>query len=145
MSRTRTNRADPANPERRGVFRHVACVRAMKYLWLSFLVYLCGCMSSQTPQRLMAPPIPETTTSHYAVDFSTSTPPQLLKLTWDYPYEGSNIVFNVYSTTNLSIPKNQWKLQQTVIQTWATFPPVEEQEFFIVTASNVQTHLESLR
>ncbi len=61
-------------------------------------------------------------------------------LRWTYPTNelSTNLLFKLYSTTNISSPVSTWPLFVTVMgtNTQVTIPIVTEQRFFTMTASN---------
>jgi hypothetical protein len=66
-----------------------------------------------------------------------------ITLTWDYPEMNDEIVFNVYGTTNLAAPMTDWQLITNVTELSCTIPMREGSHFFVVSASNVVSGLES--
>ncbi len=69
-------------------------------------------------------------------------PVKTITLTWEYT-ANPDIVFNIYGTTNLALPVAQWPLVATVAETSCSIPAQAESCFFVVTASNIVTGLES--
>ena len=65
---------------------------------------------------------------------------RMMAIAWDWPWERSNIVWNVYSTTNLAEP---FRFRVTVQATQFDFVADRPQEFFEVTASNIVDGTES--
>lgn len=71
-------------------------------------------------------------------------PPGVLRtnvpLEWDYPTNelSTNLLFKIYSSTNLSSPVTNWSLYSTVVgtNTRAIVPLDAQQRFFVLTASN---------
>lgn len=71
-------------------------------------------------------------------------PPGVLRtnvpLTWTYPTNllSTNLIFKVYSSTNVSVPVTNWPLTATVIgtNTNVVLPINAQQRFFVLTASN---------
>lgn len=78
--------------------------------------------------------------------FAVILPPPVktVTLTWNYPQSDPDIVFNIYGTTNLTLPAMRWPLISTVTNMSCTLPMLDCC-FFTVTASNVVTGLESSR
>ncbi|GEM_PF-3242296 len=72
-------------------------------------------------------------------------PPATKKITlsWDYPETDSQIVFNIYETTDLSVPMNQWNLVTNVTERSCTLSIQDGCHFFTVSASNTLSGLES--
>lgn len=70
-------------------------------------------------------------------------PSQKVTLSWEYPDANPDIVFNVYGTTNLTLPMTQWPLVVTTTQTSCSLPMQGESFFFVVAASNIVTGMES--
>ncbi|MBC8097008.1 MAG: hypothetical protein H7Y43_14470 [Akkermansiaceae bacterium] len=72
-------------------------------------------------------------------------PPPIKKvtLTWEYPDGSPDIVFNVYGSSDLSLPLAEWPLITTVVETSCSIPMEGESFFFVVAASNIVTGLES--
>jgi hypothetical protein len=70
-------------------------------------------------------------------------PGKTVTLIWDYPEISTNIVFNVYETTNLSLPMTRWKIVTNVRMLSCVLPVRNGAHFFAVTASNIATGLES--
>ncbi|HHY85022.1 MAG TPA: hypothetical protein GYA07_05740 [Verrucomicrobia bacterium] len=64
---------------------------------------------------------------------------------WEYPISSPDIVFNVYHTTNLALPKWKWTLVTNVSGRSCMLIVQPGQHFFTVTASNKATGLESIR
>jgi hypothetical protein len=81
------------------------------------------------------------------IGFSSSAiilpPTKTATLKWDYPYEASEIVFNVYGSTNLSMPMRQWTLLTNVTALSCSVPIKANANFFTVIASNQVTRLHS--
>ena len=69
-------------------------------------------------------------------------PGKTVTLNWSYP-QNSQIVFNVYQTTNLAISMRNWTLVTNVVQRSCVLPVQSGSHFFIVAASNTVTKLES--
>lgn len=89
---------------------------------------------------------------------SLAAPPGQLRtngtIQWDYPTNAlsTNMVFKLYSHTNIAAPLSTWPLLSTILWTNSiaitnrlgtnraiyqfTFPTVQAQQFFVVTASN---------
>jgi hypothetical protein len=72
-------------------------------------------------------------------------PSKTVTLTWNYSQPSSNIVFNVYGTTNLSVPCSKWGLLTNSAATSCVVPAPDDVHFYTVTASNVVTGMESPR
>lgn len=67
-------------------------------------------------------------------------PAPKVKLEWDYPPEqlSTNLSFNIYHTTNISVPITEWKVLTNVVGTnlSVTLPKENGAHFFALTASN---------
>lgn len=80
----------------------------------------------------------------FVAAFCLAAPPGQMRtngtLHWSYPTNelSTNLLFKIYSTTNISAPISTWPLYLTVVgtNTQAVFPINAEQRFFSVTASN---------
>jgi hypothetical protein len=70
-------------------------------------------------------------------------PPRTVTLAWHYPEPNTQIVFNIYGTTNLAAPLSEWALITNVVDTSCSLPLNHETCFYTVTASNVVSGLES--
>lgn len=70
-------------------------------------------------------------------------PTKTVTLKWDYPYDMSGIVFNVYGTTNLGVPIEKWNLLTNVKELSCNIPMRTGMHFFTVAASNTVTKLQS--
>jgi len=61
-------------------------------------------------------------------------------LAWDYPSNelSTNLVFKLYSTTNVALPMTNWPLVKTIVGTNLTtpFPMQPGMRLFVMTASN---------
>lgn len=64
-------------------------------------------------------------------------------LMWDYPELTPEIVFNVYQSTSLQVPMENWELVHTTAETKCVIPATAGAQFFTVTASNIVTGVES--
>lgn len=64
--------------------------------------------------------------------------PEDISLSWDYPEsERTNVVFRVYSSTNVTIPLSQWKVMTNVTATnFVRLKVVPGVNYFTMTASN---------
>ncbi|MGN6552579.1 MAG: hypothetical protein ACTHLW_02445 [Verrucomicrobiota bacterium] len=70
-------------------------------------------------------------------------PVKTVKLMWDYSATDSNIVFNVYGTTDLAAPTRSWTLLTNVPMTSCVLPMQSNAQFFTVAASNIVTGMQS--
>lgn len=70
-------------------------------------------------------------------------PAPTVTLAWQYAEPSTQIVFNVYGTTNLATPLEEWSLITNVSETSCSLPINNEACFYTVTASNVVSGLES--
>jgi hypothetical protein len=70
-------------------------------------------------------------------------PPKTLTLRWNYPQISPDIVFNVYSSPNLSVPVKKWPVYTNVTTTSCVVRVAPGSQFFTVTASNKVSRLES--
>ena len=97
-------------------------------------------LGSQLNARAMETPRGHEAFSSTAVPMSIVAPGKTFRIAWDYPVtrETPDLVFNVYSTSDLSVPMRQWALRTTVpgsarsVQVLADNP----QSYFVLTASN---------
>jgi hypothetical protein len=76
---------------------------------------------------------------------ATVPPPRStnLTLTWNYPQTSPDIVFTVYSTTNLATPLKKWPVYTNVTSTSCVVRIVPGNHYFTVTASNTIMRTES--
>lgn len=73
--------------------------------WALILFLLSGC--TLPPRTAIVPPMPPQ--RFYAPSSAAYVAPQkALYVTWDYPIAPSNIVFELWSTTNLARPFTLW-------------------------------------
>lgn len=72
------------------------------------------------------------------VGVSILAAPEDISLAWDYPEsEKTNVVFRVYSSTNITIPLNQWTVITNVTGTnFVRLKVVPGVNYFTMTASN---------
>lgn len=70
-------------------------------------------------------------------------PTKTITLMWDYPQLDPEIVFNVYSTTNIAAPVSQWSVVTNVKQLSCSLPLQDGNRFFTVSASNTVSGLET--
>lgn len=70
-------------------------------------------------------------------------PVKTVKLMWDYAEPNSNIVFNVYGTTDLAASTRSWTLLTNVPLTSCVLPMQSGAQFFTVAASNIVTGMQS--
>ena len=70
-------------------------------------------------------------------------PSRTVTLAWQYPEPDTQVVFNIYGTTNLAAPISEWSLITNVVDTTCSLPLTHETCFYTVTASNVVSGLES--
>lgn len=70
-------------------------------------------------------------------------PTRTVTLAWQYPEPNTQIVFNIYGTTNLAAPLSEWSLITNVMDMSCSLPINHETCFYTVTASNVVSGLES--
>lgn len=70
-------------------------------------------------------------------------PSKTIALSWSYPEVNTQIVFNVYATTNLAVPIDKWTLITNVSSTSCVLPAQFNSQFFTVAASNTVTKLQS--
>lgn len=97
------------------------------------LILSLGFTAWHTSQAVILPPPPP-----------PNPPPKTVTLTWDYPdVEPGTITFNVYATTDITVPVSQWTILTNVAETSCSIPMDLDACFFFVTASNVVTGLES--
>ncbi len=89
---------------------------------IASIVFLFGLQALAAPQMIVAPP-----NGH-------------VKLAWDYDTNqlSTNLFFNIYETTNLTIPFANWNLLTNVVGTnlSATMDVTPGAHFFVATASN---------
>src|SRR5262245_5962019 len=72
-------------------------------------------------------------------------PPQskTLILKWNYSQMSTDIVFKVYSTTNLASPVWKWPVYTNIATTSCVVQMLPGNHYFAVTASNTTLHTES--
>ncbi|HEY9510756.1 MAG TPA: hypothetical protein VIV82_12925, partial [Verrucomicrobiae bacterium] len=67
-------------------------------------------------------------------------PTKTITIGWSYPvnFETPDLVFKVYSSTNLNLPLNDWSLMTNIPGSCrsAILAADKPQEFFLMTASN---------
>src|SRR6476646_3020510 len=80
---------------------------------------------------------------HWVSFAAVIPPPKTLLLKWDYTQVSPDIVFNVYSTTNLGVPIKKWTRYTNVTTTSCVVQVQPGNRFFAVTASNTVSRLES--
>jgi len=81
----------------------------------------------------------------FAVHGVILPPSKTLKLVWNYPNQSSNIVFNVYHSTDVTVPRYSWTLLTNVTGMSCVVSATDAKHFFTVTASNVVSRTESPR
>ena len=68
------------------------------------------------------------------------SPEPKIKLEWDYPIDqlSPDLRFNIYHTTDISVPVSQWKVLISVVGTNLSvmLPKLEGPQFFAITASS---------
>jgi hypothetical protein len=69
--------------------------------------------------------------------------PRTITLTWNYPQMSPDIVFKIYSSTNLGTPVSKWPVYTNLTSTSCVIPVLPGNRFFAVTASNMATRTES--
>ncbi len=60
-------------------------------------------------------------------------------LQWSWPYSASNVVFNIYSATNLAAPHSAWTIIGTTASTSFPITLTLPAQYFFVVASNTVT------
>jgi hypothetical protein len=81
----------------------------------------------------------------FAVSGVILPPSKTMKLMWNYSQQSSNIVFNIYHSADLSVPRRSWPFLTNVTATSCVVPAPGDIHFYTVTASNVVTGVESPR
>jgi hypothetical protein len=64
-------------------------------------------------------------------------------LHWHWPYSTNNIVFNIYTQTNLALPHSMWPIIGTTAGTQFAITENLPAQFFFVCASNTATGMVS--
>jgi len=64
-------------------------------------------------------------------------------LQWAWPYSTNNIVFNIYSQTDLALPHSMWPIIATTTGTQFAITENLPAQFFFVCASNTATGMVS--
>ena len=80
-----------------------------------------------------------------SASLATAPPPPSTNLTlsWNYPQTSPDIVFTVYSSTNLATPLGKWPVYTNVATTSCVVRIAPGNHFFTVKASNVIARTES--
>jgi hypothetical protein len=69
--------------------------------------------------------------------------PKTVTLVWNYPQASPDIVFRIYSTTNLAMPLSKWPVYTNLTTTSCVVQVSPGSRFFTVSASNTVTGSES--
>jgi hypothetical protein len=69
--------------------------------------------------------------------------PKTVTLKWNYPQLTPDIVFKVYSSTNLAMPLSKWPIYTNLTTTSCVVQVFPGNRFFTVSASNTTTRTES--
>src|SRR4051812_47029828 len=72
-------------------------------------------------------------------------PSKKVTLAWNYTQPSSNIVFNIYHSSDFAAPRLSWPLLTNVTTMSCQVPAPDGNQFYLVTASNTVTQMESPR